>query len=141
MDLISLFKSSNRRSTNLILTGLLIFIAGWQTGRVMSPYYAAHPITFTETSNAVIPTASDLVALRDTDQITPEPVVAGAATTTSNPTSGQFVGSVNSDKYHHLDCPTWKRIKPENQIWFDSQQEAEAAGYEPTVCTTEKLNI
>ncbi len=43
--------------------------------------------------------------------------------------SGQFVGSKNSDKYHHTSCPGASRIKDENKVWFASQAEAEAAGY------------
>jgi len=52
-----------------------------------------------------------------------EPVQAGA--------DGQFVGSVDSDKYHYPDCRWAKEIKPENEIWFDSVDEARAAGYMP----------
>ncbi len=35
----------------------------------------------------------------------------------------------SSKKYHYTWCNTWKKIKPENQIWFSSDKEAEAAGY------------
>ena len=37
--------------------------------------------------------------------------------------------SSGSKKYHHTWCNTWKKIKLENQIWFSSDKEAEAAGY------------
>lgn len=43
----------------------------------------------------------------------------------------QYVGSINSDKYHYPDCKWAERIKPENEIWFDSIKEAEEAGYKP----------
>jgi len=42
-----------------------------------------------------------------------------------------LVGSVNSDKYHWPDCPSAKKISPQNQIWFDSEKEAQAADYVP----------
>lgn len=45
--------------------------------------------------------------------------------------NGQFVGSVNSDKYHYPWCSGAKRIKNENKIWFDTKEEAEAQGYAP----------
>lgn len=35
----------------------------------------------------------------------------------------------DSKKYHYSFCNTWKKIKPENQVWFNSDKEAEAAGY------------
>lgn len=41
----------------------------------------------------------------------------------------RVVASKNSDKYHYSWCSGAKRIKPENQIWFNSAQEAEAKGY------------
>ncbi len=44
---------------------------------------------------------------------------------------GKFVGSVNSNKYHWPECPSAKKISPQNQIWFSSEAEAQAAGYAP----------
>ena len=41
----------------------------------------------------------------------------------------RVVVSKNSDKYHYSWCSGAKRIKPENQIWFTSAQEAESRGY------------
>jgi PBP1b-binding outer membrane lipoprotein LpoB len=43
----------------------------------------------------------------------------------------KFVGSINSDKYHYPDCEWAKKIKPENQVWFSSPEEARKAGYKP----------
>ncbi len=51
-----------------------------------------------------------------------------------------YVGSINSTKYHHTNCASWKQIKEENQIWFSSTEEAEAAGYTPTKCTVDILS-
>ena len=41
----------------------------------------------------------------------------------------RVVVSKNFDKYHYSWCSGGKRIKPENQIWFNSAQEAESKGY------------
>lgn len=38
---------------------------------------------------------------------------------------GQYVGSIKSNKYHSPDCEWAQQIKPANQIWFTSRQEAE----------------
>ncbi len=46
----------------------------------------------------------------------------------------QLVGSVKGKKYHLSDCHNVKRIKPENQIWFSSVEEAKKQGYEPAKC-------
>lgn len=40
-----------------------------------------------------------------------------------------FIGSKNSNKYHTLDSPWAKRIKPENRVCFKSKEEAQAKGY------------
>ncbi len=62
-----------------------------------------------------------------TSQITQDPI--------STPSSPQYVGSKNSDKYHLPGCSHAKKINPENQVWFNSKEEAEAAGYTPcSVC-------
>ena len=50
---------------------------------------------------------------------------------TSEPVSGVFVGSIKSDKYHYPDCRYAESMVPENQIWFDSVQDAKNQGYSP----------
>lgn len=50
---------------------------------------------------------------------------------TNNATTGQYVGSKTSDKYHLPWCSGAKRIKEENKIWFASIADAEAKGYKP----------
>ena len=44
---------------------------------------------------------------------------------------GNFVASINGKNYYPSDCPSAKRIKEENMIWFESAKEAEADGYAP----------
>ena len=48
-----------------------------------------------------------------------------------NFTGGNFIASINGKSYYPKDCPSAKRIKEENMIWFDSAEEAEADGYVP----------
>ncbi len=49
-----------------------------------------------------------------------------------------YVGSRNSTVYHHPTCSHVPRIKPENRVTFDSQEQARAAGRTP--CKTCKPN-
>lgn len=42
-----------------------------------------------------------------------------------------FVGSRNSNKYHHPSCVWAKKIKPENLVTFNGKGEAVSAGYIP----------
>ncbi len=49
----------------------------------------------------------------------------------SNPVeTGLFVASKNGTKYYPKGCKSADRIKPENQVWFATGQEAESRGYE-----------
>jgi len=50
---------------------------------------------------------------------------------TSIKTEGKYVGSTESNKYHYPTCRYAEKIKEENQIWFDTIEEAEQQGYEP----------
>lgn len=48
-----------------------------------------------------------------------------------NGQKSEYVGSIDSDKYHHPNCRWAEKISPENEIWFDSKEDAQAAGYSP----------
>ncbi len=45
--------------------------------------------------------------------------------------TGMFVGSKESNKYHYPDCRYAESISPENEIWFKDAADAQAQGYEP----------
>jgi hypothetical protein len=59
------------------------------------------------------------------------PVSEPVAETTSPKSSGVYVGSIDSDKYHNPGCRFAKEILPENEIWFDSAEDAQNSGYLP----------
>ena len=44
---------------------------------------------------------------------------------------GKYVASKSGTKYHLPWCGGAKQIKEANKIWFDTKEEAEAAGYTP----------
>ncbi len=46
-------------------------------------------------------------------------------------TTGTYVGSIESDKYHYPTCRWAEKILKENEIWFDTIDEAKAQGYQP----------
>lgn len=49
----------------------------------------------------------------------------------SSSSSGMFVGSVKSNKYHYPSCEWGQKISPANEIWFSSSEDARAHGYVP----------
>jgi len=68
----------------------------------------------------------------ETAQSSTQPVSSGSVELKKEvPQEGQFVGSKNSNKYHLPSCRFAKKIKPENQVWFSSKEEAESKGYKP----------
>ncbi len=61
---------------------------------------------------------------------------ASGAASKSTP-QGNFVASKSGTKYHPIEgCSFADRIKPENKIYFSTEKEAQAAGYEPSTCLT-----
>jgi micrococcal nuclease len=54
--------------------------------------------------------------------------------------SGKYVGSIKSNKYHYPWCSAAKKILPENLIWFDSAADAQSQGYVPCKICTPPLN-
>ena len=50
--------------------------------------------------------------------------------------SGSFVGSSKSNKYHYPSCQWAQKISPANEVWFSSSQDARNQGYVPCkVCS------
>jgi hypothetical protein len=44
-------------------------------------------------------------------------------------TEKRYVASKNGKMYYSLGCSGAKRIKPENEIWFSTKEDAEKSGY------------
>ncbi len=139
------FFQKHKQFLNQALLGLLLFTAGWQAGRVMSPYYSSQPIIFEDRQCAACSgsggTVSELQALKDEGIASRRPAASPAVAAAASTAQGEFVASINSDLYHHSSCPAAKRINPENQVWFTTNAEAEAAGYSPSQCAKEKLGL
>jgi hypothetical protein len=53
------------------------------------------------------------------------------ASSSSQKDRGKLVGSITSKKYHRPDCRYAVKIKPDNRIYFQSPEDAEAQGYLP----------
>lgn len=55
-----------------------------------------------------------------------------APTGTATATTGKYVASKNGTKYYLPSCGTANRINEENKIYFNTKEEAEAAGFGPS---------
>lgn len=49
-------------------------------------------------------------------------------------TPGKFVASKKANKFHSPKCDWAQRIEKENQVWFDSKEEAQSKGFEADRC-------
>lgn len=116
------------------IAAILIFIFGWQTGRIMSPYYASSQIVFEDrtcnTCPSSVGTPESLQELREGTK----PPDTGTSATVADP-KGLYVGSKNSTLFHHYTCASAKGIKSENQVWYASYDAAVQAGRSPSSCT------
>lgn len=89
------------------------------------------------TASDIVPAAPDapIEASEPNEQPVSEAIASPATEpvveTTSPKSSGVYVGSIDSDKYHVPRCRFAKEILPENEIWFDSAEDAQASGYSP----------
>ena len=76
----------------------------------------------------------DSCKYKDKNRLEKVPVATGAVLPipkNSSKDKGKYVASKKSDKFHYPDCRWAQRIKPVNQIWFKSRQEAIDKGYMP----------
>ncbi len=51
-------------------------------------------------------------------------------------TPGKFIASKNANKFHAAKCDWAKKISKENQLWFNSEEEAKAQGFEADKCVS-----
>lgn len=47
----------------------------------------------------------------------------------TQPREKRYVASKNGKMYYNLDCSGAKRINPENEVWFNTSEDAEKSGY------------
>lgn len=106
---------------------ILVAVIAFGAGRFSAPEIIRNPVVIEE------PTISNSVNLYG-NVSQPISNAAGESVINQSSSQGLFVGSKNSNKYHWPWCAAAKNIKPENQIWFQSETEARAAGYSPSAC-------
>lgn len=117
--------------------GILLFLLGWQAGRVMSPYYASSPIVFEDRQCSVCPSSGGSSEALQSLISSPSP--SSTPSVPQNDSKGVYVGSKNSALFHHYTCASAKTIKAVNQVWFATYDAAVAAGRTPSACTAKQL--
>ena len=106
---------------------ILVAIIAFGAGRLSAPEVVRNPIIIDEPIGSV----NLLGAVSQ-----PADGEVGPSATTA--TKGLFVASRGGTKYHWPWCSYGEKIKLENQLWFNSEKEAQAAGYSPCACIASK---
>jgi hypothetical protein len=110
------------RAMFLVVTLALVALCAFGLGRLSvqverQPHLLIHPPG--DRVGAAVPTPYV--------SIQPKTVAAG---------EGNFFASKNGTKYYSTACASGGNIKPENQVWFSTAQDAQAAGYSlATTCS------
>ena len=100
----------------------------WVDGAMFNKSLLKDGVAQLSVSSPNVKYEKELAAAADTaaGQQTQDQAGTGAVKTT-----GAYVGSLESDKYHLPGCRFAEKILPENMIWFDTLPEAEHMGYQP----------
>lgn len=107
---------------------ILVALVAFGAGRLSAPEVVRNPVIIEESG------ASTPVNLLGTvSQTVSAPVGQGTAGA-----QGLFVASRGGTKYHWPWCAYGEKIKESNQIWFNSEKEAQATGYSPCACIMSK---
>lgn len=127
------FVKKNEADIVLVSGVILIALISFGAGRLTVSQTNKEPIIIqdpsTNSGNIYEPTSSIQQSLDDTLSGVIRSDVSDD--TQEGVNQGKFVGSLKSDKYHWPWCSSAKKIKTENQIWFESEIQAQAAGYKP----------
>ncbi len=138
------FLVQNQADVVLVIGIIFIALISFGLGRITAPEVNKEPVVIeqnqesgiTNSEASVLDSATDVPSQGTMEQNLNN--TEGFSTSSNNVNSvsatsakGIIVGSKNSNKYHWPWCAAAKNIKPENQIWFKSEVEAKAAGYQP----------
>jgi hypothetical protein len=128
----------NQADIALVIGFVLVAAIAFGTGRLSAPEIIKNPIVIEEPNSTSSINLSGNVS---------QPLISagqGSAVNSVLGDTGQaaekglFVASRGGTKYHWSWCSYGQRIKPENQVWFKSESEAQAAGFSPCACIASK---
>ncbi len=123
----------NQADIAIVVGFVLVALIAFGAGRLTAPEIIRNPIVIDELN-----ASSSINIFGSVSQ--PVGTSAGERVSGNMATNakGLFVASRGGTKYHWPWCSYGERIKLENQIWFNSEKEAQAAGYSPCACIVSK---
>lgn len=122
---VKVYSIAHRRDLVVAASVLLIGITSFGLGRLSALWPAEEPIAVEnlEAGNQNLETTQ-----ANTSQTSGLP---DSKSQILNSAQGAFVASRKGTAYHLPFCPGAQKISEANKIWFQTRQEAEAAGYKP----------
>lgn len=106
---------------------LLVAVSAFSLGKVQSIKRDREPVRIIQDGSK-----QSVVGSKEETQAKPqENTKTQTANVVQSQSSGEVVGSKNSNKYHYPWCSGAKRISKENLVTFNSIEEARAQGYLP----------
>jgi hypothetical protein len=128
----------NQADIAIVVGFVLVAVIAFGAGRLSAPEIVRNPIIIEE-PNTSTSAASILNNVSQSLGATAgDSVKMSGADTAQSQAKGLFVASRGGTKYHWPWCTYGQKIKLENQIWFNSEKEAQAAGYSPCACIASK---
>jgi hypothetical protein len=131
----------NQADIAIVVGFILVAIIAFGAGRLTAPQIVKNPILIDEPTA----TSSSLNIYGNVSQpisnTVGDSVKSPTATTEQGRPQGLFVASKGGKKYHWPWCSWGERIKEENKIWFNSEKEAQTAGYSPCACIQSRAPV
>jgi len=118
---------AKKNLNDILLTAgvVLMALAGFGAGQLFSFFPNNQPIIIQQPAVSPVDFVNFVNSANSSALTQPSAVKSEEEPTAQK----MLVGSINSNKYHWPDCPSAKKIAPQNQIWFNSEDEAKKAGY------------
>lgn len=108
---------------------ILVALIAFGAGRLSAPALVRNPLVIEEPREAAGTSSTINLYGAASSETGAASVLAEQAKPNQTNSKGLFVASKSGKKYYWPWSSWAKRIKTENQVWFNSEKEAMAAGY------------
>jgi len=116
----------NNEKDILLVAGITLIAAiSFGAGRLTAPKLIQEPLVIKDDSTRQLPSNETTGLIGSIGQ----PVINSQVTIVSGKQEGKLVASKNGKYYHWPWSPWAKNIKAANRVWFNSETEAQAAGF------------
>lgn len=123
----------NQADIAIVIGFVLVAVIAFGAGRLSAPEIVRNPIIIEEPNASSSSVIFDNVS-QPLGAAVGDPVKSPSALTGQGATKGLFVASKSGTKYYWPWCSWVARIKEENKVWFNSEAQAQQAGFSPSVC-------